>query len=101
MKSRHDCDCPCHSGSVLVHPVPCCDGLLGYFKQTNCAREAAGREDRSNFIYNFARIHKTLRITPAMAAGSSNHVWSLEEIVMMADNYMPKPGKRGPYKRAV
>jgi hypothetical protein len=27
MKSRSDCDCPCHSGAVLVHPVPCCDGL--------------------------------------------------------------------------
>src|SRR5205823_3286594 len=30
--------------------------------------------------YNFARIHKTLRITPAMAAGLSDRVWSLEEI---------------------
>jgi hypothetical protein len=33
--------------------------------------------------YNFARIHKTLRITPAMAAGLSDHVWSLEEIVLL------------------
>jgi IS1 family transposase len=49
--------------------------------------------------YNFGRIHKTLRITPGMAAGLSDHVWSLEEIVMMADGYMPKPGKRGPYKK--
>jgi hypothetical protein len=49
--------------------------------------------------YNFARIHKTLRVTPAMAAGLSDHVWSLAEIVMMADSYMPKPGKRGPYKK--
>jgi hypothetical protein len=31
--------------------------------------------------YNFARIHQTLRVTPAMEAGISNHVWSLEEIV--------------------
>ena len=31
--------------------------------------------------YNFARIHKTLRITPAVAAGVSDHVWSLEEII--------------------
>lgn len=30
--------------------------------------------------YNFARIHKTLRVTPAMAAGIAN-VWSLEDIV--------------------
>jgi len=49
--------------------------------------------------YNFARIHKTLRITPSMAAGLSDHVWSLEEIVMMADSYLPKPVKRGPYKK--
>jgi IS1 family transposase len=35
--------------------------------------------------YNFARIHKTLRITPAMAAGLSDHVWSLEEIVLLAN----------------
>jgi hypothetical protein len=48
--------------------------------------------------YNFARIHKTLRITPAMAAGLSDYVWSLEEIAMLADAaYAPK--KRGPYKR--
>jgi hypothetical protein len=35
--------------------------------------------------YNFARIHKTQRITPAMAAGLSDHVWSLEEIVLLAN----------------
>jgi len=31
--------------------------------------------------YNFARVHKTLRVTTAMEAGISDHVWSLEEIV--------------------
>jgi IS1 family transposase len=36
--------------------------------------------------YNFARIHKTLRITPAMAAGISKHVWSLEEIIQLIEN---------------
>jgi IS1 family transposase len=30
--------------------------------------------------YNFCRIHQTLRVTPAMEAGISDHVWSLEEI---------------------
>ncbi len=35
--------------------------------------------------YNFARIHKTLRITPAMAAGIATHVWSTEEIVGLLD----------------
>lgn len=33
--------------------------------------------------YNFARIHQTLRVTPAMEAGISSHVWNLEEIVSL------------------
>lgn len=36
--------------------------------------------------YNFARIHKTLRVTPAMEAGISSHVWDIEEIVGLADS---------------
>jgi hypothetical protein len=35
--------------------------------------------------YNFARIHKTLRVTPSMAAGISDHDWSLEEIALLAE----------------
>jgi hypothetical protein len=31
--------------------------------------------------YDFARVHQTLRVTPAMAAGIADLVWSLEEIV--------------------
>jgi len=35
--------------------------------------------------YNFGRIHQTLRVTPAMEAGISDHVWSLEEIAALVD----------------
>jgi IS1 family transposase len=35
--------------------------------------------------YNFARIHKSLRVTPAMEAGVANHVWSLDEIARLAN----------------
>jgi IS1 family transposase len=31
--------------------------------------------------YNFARVHKTLRVTPAMEAGIADHVWTIKEIV--------------------
>jgi hypothetical protein len=31
--------------------------------------------------YNFCRVHKSLRVTPAMEAGLTDHVWSLEELV--------------------
>jgi IS1 family transposase len=34
--------------------------------------------------YNFARIHTTIRVPPAMEAGVSDHVWSLEEIAALA-----------------
>lgn len=35
--------------------------------------------------YNFGRIHKTLRVTPAMEAGISDHVWTLEEIAELSN----------------
>src|SRR5256884_7132678 len=38
-------------------------------------------------FYNFCRMHQTLRVTPAMEAGLTDHVWSLEEICAL----MPKP----------
>ena len=34
-----------------------------------------------SFRCNFIKIHRTLRTSPAVAAGMSNHVWSLEELV--------------------
>jgi hypothetical protein len=33
--------------------------------------------------YNFARVHQTLRVTPAMEAGIADHVWSIEEIIKL------------------
>src|SRR6266542_2425606 len=36
--------------------------------------------------YNFCRIHQTLRITPAMAAGVSDHVWEIGELVALMDS---------------
>jgi hypothetical protein len=35
--------------------------------------------------YNFGRIHRTLRVTPAMEAKISDHVWTLEEIAGLLD----------------
>ena len=35
--------------------------------------------------YNFCRVHKTLRVTPAMEAGIAEHVWSLEEVVSLLE----------------
>ena len=51
--------------------------------------------------YNFVRIHKTLKVTPAMAAGLSPILWSMEDVAALIDAAAPKPGKRGPYKKRV
>ena len=37
-------------------------------------------------FYNFARIHQTLRVTPAMQAGIADHVWSIEDIISLLDS---------------
>ena len=46
--------------------------------------------------YNFARVHRTLKVTPAMEAGLCGHVWTIEEIVRLAAE--PEAKRRGPYK---
>jgi IS1 family transposase len=50
-------------------------------------------------FYNFVRIHKTLRVTPAMAAGVVDTLWTMEDIAERIDARAPKPGKRKPYKK--
>lgn len=49
--------------------------------------------------YNFVRIHKTLRVTPAMAAGVSDRLWEIADIAKLVEDAEAKPGKRGPYKK--
>ena len=49
-------------------------------------------------FYNFVRMHKTLRCTPAMAAGISDRLWSMEDVVALIDARAEAPKPRGPYK---
>ncbi|MFZ3275998.1 MAG: IS1 family transposase [Candidatus Sulfotelmatobacter sp.] len=37
------------------------------------------------FYYNFIRIHQTIRVTPAMEAGLTDHVWSFEELIALLE----------------
>lgn len=48
--------------------------------------------------YNFVRMHKTLRCAPAMAAGISDRLWNMDDIVALIDMRAEAPKKRGPYK---
>jgi len=47
--------------------------------------------------YNFAKVHGTLRVTPAMEAGVSDHVWTVDEIAALLPE--PRFGQRGPYRK--
>lgn len=49
--------------------------------------------------YNFVRIHKTLRVTPAMSAGVSDRLWEIADIANLVKDAEAKPTKRGPYKK--
>lgn len=49
--------------------------------------------------YNFVRIHKTLRVTPAMAAGVTDRLWDVTDIVQLVANAEGPAKKRGPYKK--
>ena len=42
------------------------------------------------FYYNFVRLHKTLRVTPAMAAGVSDKLWEMGDVVQLLEDYEAK-----------
>jgi IS1 family transposase len=50
-------------------------------------------------FYNFVRIHKTLKVSPAMAAGITDELLEMEDIVKLIDLRAPKPGRPKTYKK--
>lgn len=49
--------------------------------------------------YNFVKLHKKHRMSPAMAAGVSDRLWSMEDIAALVEATAPAPAKRGPYNK--
>ncbi len=49
--------------------------------------------------YNFCRVHKTLGTTPAVAAGVTDHVWTLDELIGLLAEAEATPVKRGGYAK--
>jgi IS1 family transposase len=49
--------------------------------------------------YNFCRVHSTLKTTPAVAAGVTDHVWTLDELIGLLTETESMPVKRGSYKK--
>lgn len=50
-------------------------------------------------FYNFVRIHRTLKMSPAMAAGVTDELLEMEDIVKLIDKAAPKPGRPKTYKK--
>ena len=50
-------------------------------------------------FYNFVRMHKTLRMTPAMAAGITDRLWSVEDIVALIDARAEAPKRPASYRK--
>jgi hypothetical protein len=46
------------------------------------------------FAYNFIEIHRTLRVSPAMAAGVSDRLWSAEDLVSLWEAYELRRAER-------
>lgn len=78
-------------------------GLRRYTRLTNAHSKKLENHCAALAIYfmhyNFARIHSTIRCSPAMAAGVTPHLWSIKEIVELLPAEAPK--KRGPYKKKI
>lgn len=51
--------------------------------------------------YNFCRIHKSLRVTPAMEAGLTDTLMDIDFIIDLIDARKPAPKKRGAYKKRI
>jgi hypothetical protein len=51
------------------------------------------------YFYNWCRIHKTLRVTPAMAAGLTDKLLSFDDLIERMDAVAPKPGRPKVYKK--
>jgi hypothetical protein len=49
--------------------------------------------------YNFARTHKAHKLSPAMAAGVTDRLWSMEDIAALVEARAPKPGRPKTYEK--
>jgi hypothetical protein len=50
--------------------------------------------------YNFVKMHKTLCMTPAMAAGVTDRLWTMEDVVALIDARAAKPNRPASYRKS-
>ena len=54
---------------------------------------------RRRIACHFVRIHKSLKVSPAMAAGLTDKLWGWEDVIALIDAAQGASKKRGPYKK--
>jgi hypothetical protein len=85
----------------MASPVRICEAVTQHLRRwrDQCWVSLRSTQPTDFTLYNWTRIHSTLRVTPAMAAGITDRVWSVEEIVGLMDAEAPKPGRPKTYKK--
>ncbi len=71
---------------------------VGSITEPLCGRESR-QYDLYTVWYNWVRIHKTLKVTPVMAAGLTGSLMNMEDVVALIDVAAPKPGRPKAYKK--
>ena len=78
-------------------------GIRRFTRLTNAFGKKLENQVHSFALYltyaNWCRIHKTVRMSPAMAAGLTSTLHDIDWIVELIEARTPAPGPRGPYKK--
>ena len=83
-------------------------GMRRYTRLTNAfSKKVSNHEAMTNLhftYYNLCRVHQTLKVTPAMEAGVTDTVWTVEDLVGLLEAKEAaiigtEENKRGPYKK--
>ena len=68
--------------------------IVGYFESVSDSQcfsrkleNHAAATALNYFAYNFIKIHRTLRMSPAMAAGVTDRLWNVNDLVALWDSY--------------
>jgi IS1 family transposase len=97
------CPDPAHVSTSYIerHNLTLRMGMRRYTRLTNAHSKKIRNHTAALGLflcfYNFCRIHRTLRVTPAMAAGVSSRVWEIADLVALLP--VAEPKKRGHYKK--
>src|ERR1700681_3974502 len=70
---------PCRPMRVCASLAPCQPPHITLARSPPIYEMASSAFEYMHYI--FCRIHQTLRVTPAMEAGTGDHVWSLDEVI--------------------